>query len=180
MVLKSLPFPRTFGIDRLDADVLASVFEECSSHSWSSKIKAGPSIFARRTSVRAFTTLARWCLIALRPTMLLISSHIFSSGGKVGPNATDPADDEVQAGPSVRRTQPLRIDGGNWRPEVLLSVEYLSSAGNDGSRRSVAHVAPLGWDHIGLPGDYVWTEANPAAPFRPLREVRSTFQPLAA
>ena len=52
-------FPRTFGIDRLDADVLASVFEECSSHSWSSKIKAGPSIFARRTSVRASTTLAR-------------------------------------------------------------------------------------------------------------------------
>ena len=50
---------RTFGIDRLDADVLASVFEECSSHSWSSKIKAGPSIFARRTSVRASTTLAR-------------------------------------------------------------------------------------------------------------------------
>ena len=42
---KSLSFPRTFGIDRLDADVLASVFEECSSHSWSSKIKAGPSIF---------------------------------------------------------------------------------------------------------------------------------------
>ena len=39
--------------------MLASVFEECSSHSWSSKIKAGPSIFARRTSVRASTTLAR-------------------------------------------------------------------------------------------------------------------------
>ena len=44
----------------------------------------------------------------------------------------------------------------------------------------LAHVAPLGWEHIGLTGDYVWTEANPAAPFRPLREVRSMFQPLAA
>jgi TnpA family transposase len=44
----------------------------------------------------------------------------------------------------------------------------------------LAHVAPLGWEHIGLTGDYVWTEANPAASFRPLREVRSTFQPLAA
>jgi hypothetical protein len=44
----------------------------------------------------------------------------------------------------------------------------------------LAHVAPLGWEHIGLTGDYVWTEANPAAQFRPLREVRSMFQPLAA
>jgi TnpA family transposase len=44
----------------------------------------------------------------------------------------------------------------------------------------LAHVAPIGWEHIGLTGDYVWTEANPAAPFRPLREVRSMFQPLAA
>ena len=44
----------------------------------------------------------------------------------------------------------------------------------------LAHVAPLGWEHIGLTGDYVWTEANPAEPFRPLREVRSMFQTLAA
>jgi hypothetical protein len=44
----------------------------------------------------------------------------------------------------------------------------------------LAHVAPLGWEHIGLTGDYVWTETNPAAPFRPLREVRSMFQALAA
>src|ERR1700683_3476630 len=41
----------------------------------------------------------------------------------------------------------------------------------------LAHVAPLGWEHIGLTGDYVWTEANPAAPFRPLRAM---FQPVAA
>ena len=27
----------------------------------------------------------------------------------------------------------------------------------------LAHVAPLGWEHIGLTGDYVWTEANPTA-----------------
>lgn len=44
----------------------------------------------------------------------------------------------------------------------------------------LAHVAPLGWEHIALTGDYVWTEADAAAPFRPLREVRSMFQPLAA
>ena len=44
----------------------------------------------------------------------------------------------------------------------------------------LAHVAPLGWEHIGLTGDYVWTDPNPIAPFRPLREVRSMFRPLAA
>ena len=44
----------------------------------------------------------------------------------------------------------------------------------------LAHVAPLGWEHISLTGDYVWTEANPTAPFRPLREVRTTFQARAA
>jgi TnpA family transposase len=44
----------------------------------------------------------------------------------------------------------------------------------------LAHVAPLGWEHIGLTGDYVWIEANPAVPFRPLREIRSMIQPLAA
>ena len=24
----------------------------------------------------------------------------------------------------------------------------------------LAHVAPLGWEHIGLTGDYVWTEGE--------------------
>jgi hypothetical protein len=41
----------------------------------------------------------------------------------------------------------------------------------------LAHVAPHGWEHIGLTGDYVWAEANPAAQFRPLREVRSSARP---
>ncbi len=44
----------------------------------------------------------------------------------------------------------------------------------------LVHVAPLGWEHIGLTGDYVWTTPDPAAPFRPLRDVRATFLPLAA
>ena len=36
----------------------------------------------------------------------------------------------------------------------------------------VRHVAPLGWEHIGLTGDYVWAEeAQPAAGLlRPLRD----------
>ena len=44
----------------------------------------------------------------------------------------------------------------------------------------LAHVAPLGWEHIGLTGDYVWAGLDPAVPFRPLRDVRATFPPLAA
>jgi len=44
----------------------------------------------------------------------------------------------------------------------------------------LAHVAPLGWEHIRLAGDYVWTSPHPAVPFRPLREVYDTFQVLAA
>ena len=37
----------------------------------------------------------------------------------------------------------------------------------------LAHVAPLGWEHIALTGDYVWSAAGPEAGFRPLRDVRS-------
>ena len=44
----------------------------------------------------------------------------------------------------------------------------------------LAPVAPLGLEHIGLTGDYVWTAPDPAAPFRPLRDVRATFPLLAA
>jgi TnpA family transposase len=44
----------------------------------------------------------------------------------------------------------------------------------------LAHVAPLGWEHIALTGDYVWTTQNEAPAFRPLRDVRATFQALAA
>ena len=36
----------------------------------------------------------------------------------------------------------------------------------------VRHVAPLGWEHIGLTGDYVWAaDAQPTAGLlRPLRD----------
>ena len=44
----------------------------------------------------------------------------------------------------------------------------------------LAHVAPLGWEHIGLTGDYVWSVPDPAASFRPLRDVQATFARLAA
>jgi TnpA family transposase len=44
----------------------------------------------------------------------------------------------------------------------------------------LAHVAPLGWEHIALTGDYVWTNNNAAPDFRPLRDVPSAFLARAA
>ena len=44
----------------------------------------------------------------------------------------------------------------------------------------MAHVAPLGWEHIALTGDYIWANANPAVSFLPLRDARFPFQARAA
>jgi hypothetical protein len=45
----------------------------------------------------------------------------------------------------------------------------------------LAHVAPLGWEHISLSGDYDWAAAaKPPGGFRPLRDVRAAFLPRAA
>jgi hypothetical protein len=41
--------------------------------------------------------------------------------------------------------------------------------------RVAKHVAPLGWEHIGLTGDYVWSSDDqpPHGSFRPLRRRES-------
>ena len=44
----------------------------------------------------------------------------------------------------------------------------------------LAHVAPLGWEHIALTGDYLWSAVKPEPGFRPLRDVRTAFLPQAA
>ena len=44
----------------------------------------------------------------------------------------------------------------------------------------LSNIAPLGWEHIGLTGDYVWGTSDRDAPLRPLRDVRAMFQSLAA
>ena len=40
--------------------------------------------------------------------------------------------------------------------------------------------AGAGWEHIALTGDYVWTNSNAMADFRPLRDVPSAFMAQAA
>src|SRR5690242_9562255 len=69
----------------------------------------------------------------------------------------------------------------HWNTVYLdRAVRYLRARGATVSDDLLTHVAPLGWEHIGLTGDYVWTAADPAGPSRPLRDVRTAFLPRAA
>jgi hypothetical protein len=48
-------------------------------------------------------------------------------------------------------------------------VDHLRSAGAAAPNNLLQHVAPLGWNHISLTGDYLWSEVNtPHDGFRPL------------
>ena len=44
----------------------------------------------------------------------------------------------------------------------------------------LAHVAPLGWEHIALTGDYVWTDSSAITGFRPIRDIPAAFLSRAA
>lgn len=50
------------------------------------------------------------------------------------------------------------------------AVRHLRADGIEVPDELVAHDAPLGWEHIGLTGDYLWGEIDkPRDWFRPLR-----------
>jgi len=50
------------------------------------------------------------------------------------------------------------------------AVRHLRGTGVDVPDELLAHVAPLGWEHVGLTGDYLWSELDrPRERFRPLR-----------
>ncbi len=50
------------------------------------------------------------------------------------------------------------------------AVDHLRAAGQAAPDELLAHVAPLGWSHISLTGDYLWSEPSTAAgTFLPLR-----------
>ena len=68
----------------------------------------------------------------------------------------------------------------HWKTVYLArAVHQLRAQGFTVPNDLLAHVAPLGWEHIALTGDYVWS-AGPEAGFRPLRDVRAAFLPQAA
>src|SRR3984893_17489754 len=69
----------------------------------------------------------------------------------------------------------------HWNTVYLdRAVRQLRAQGATVPDDLLAHVAPLGWEHIALTGDYVWTEANAISGFRPLRDVPAAFLSQAA
>ena len=64
----------------------------------------------------------------------------------------------------------------HWNSVYLdCAVQQLRAQGVAVPDDLLAHIAPLGWEHIALTGDYVWAADGPEPGLRPLRNVRSTF-----
>ncbi len=55
------------------------------------------------------------------------------------------------------------------------AVDELRSRGEIIPDEPLAHIAPLGWEHIAFNGDYVWPAAPLGNAFRPLRNPRAEF-----
>jgi len=55
------------------------------------------------------------------------------------------------------------------------AVQHLRAQGVSVPDELLAHVAPLGWEHIALTGDYDWNTAKPVQGLRPLRAVPEAF-----
>jgi hypothetical protein len=55
------------------------------------------------------------------------------------------------------------------------AVAELRSRGEAVSDNLLAHIAPLGWEHITFNGDYIWPTGPLQNAFRPLRNPRSAF-----
>jgi TnpA family transposase len=63
-----------------------------------------------------------------------------------------------------------------WNTVYLgLAVDELRSRGEIIPDDLLAHVAPLGWEHIAFNGDYVWPAESLGSAFRPLRNPRPEF-----
>lgn len=69
-----------------------------------------------------------------------------------------------------------------WNAVYLArAVDALRGRGEAVPDELLAHVAPLGWEHVGLTGDYSWTDTLPGPDdFRPLRDSRPVLLKLAA
>ncbi len=56
------------------------------------------------------------------------------------------------------------------------AVDHLRQSGAEITAEQLARIAPLGWEHIALTGDYV-LDASADGGFRPLHAPRHPFQP---
>lgn len=69
----------------------------------------------------------------------------------------------------------------HWNTVYLdRAVQHLRAQGVTIPDDLLAHIAPLGWEHIALTGDYVWNNGNGATGFRMLRDVPAAFLSQAA
>jgi hypothetical protein len=69
----------------------------------------------------------------------------------------------------------------HWNTTYLdRAVQHLRAQGVVISNELLAHVAPLGWEHIALTGEYDWNAGKPTNGLRPLRDVAAAFRPRAA
>jgi TnpA family transposase len=62
-----------------------------------------------------------------------------------------------------------------WNTYLGRAVDELRSRGEIIPDEFLAHVAPLGWEHIAFNGDYVWPTEPLETGFRPLRNPRAEF-----
>ena len=63
-----------------------------------------------------------------------------------------------------------------WNTVYLVrAVDELRSRGETIPDELIAHIAPLGWEHIAFNGDYVWPAEPLQNPFRPLRNPHIEF-----
>ena len=72
-------------------------------------------------------------------------------------------------------TTTTTIAQSSGTPFISVALSELRSEGEIISDDLLAHVAPLGWEHITFNGDYVWPTEPLQNDFRPLRDPRSAF-----
>ena len=68
----------------------------------------------------------------------------------------------------------------HWNTTYLdRAVQHLRAQGVVISNEPLSHVAPLGWEHIALTGDYDWNAGKLTNGLRPLQDVPAAFLPRA-
>ena len=102
---------------------------------------------------------------------------------RVGPNGQGEIRDRTFENQSFRASGLSLIAAAivHWNTVYLdRAVQHLRARGVTIPDDLLAHVAPLGWEHIALTGDYIWNGSNPSTDFRPLRDVHTAFLPQVA